>query len=184
LKARSIELHGVNWEDVNIDKLIALGQNTNIILKGKIRLNSILPEEKNKLLTLKELYGEHIFDANSELYIYGPDAIYVFGPRNGTILEGDNHQFETIIFSENSGKLIYDIREGERTGVKIDEQSGLLTTVENGEEDVELTIVTLFVRGQDRFIDECNVTVKKRVYPQSIIITGSNKISEETTIYK
>lgn len=184
IDTRSLELHNINWDGVNIDRLIAIGQNTNVILKGVIKLNSILPEEKNKLLTLKKLFGDNIFDSNSDLHIYGPDAIYVFGPEDGVILEGNDYQFNTIIFSADSGKLIYDIRVGERDGVEIDEQTGLLTTVENGANDEELTIVTLFVRGQERFIDECNVLVKKRIYPESIVITGPNKISEETTTYK
>jgi hypothetical protein len=164
--------------------LIAIGQNTNTFLKGEIRLDNVLPEEKDKLLTLKKLFGDNIFNVESDLHIYGPDAIYVFGPEDGVILEGDDYKFDTIIFSADSGKLIYDIRVGERQGVKIDEQTGLLTTIENGEPDAELTIVTLFVRGEERFIDECDVVVKKRIYPESIIVTGPAKISEELTTYK
>lgn len=182
IEVRSVDIQGVNWEGVNIDQLIELGQNTNMILKGSIKLTGV--DDKFKLLTLKELYGENIFNTDSDLHIYGPDAIFVFGPEDRIVLEGNNYQFETIVFSDEPGTLVYDIRVGSREGTTIDENTGLLTTIENGLADSPLTIVALFVSdSNDRFLDEYDITVQKRVYPQAIKIEGVGKISQETTTY-
>ena len=153
-----------------------------MILKGSIKLTGV--DDKFKLLTLKELYGENIFNTDSDLHIYGPDAIFVFGPEDRIVLEGNNYQFETIVFSDEPGTLVYDIRVGSREGTTIDENTGLLTTIENGLADSPLTIVALFVSdSNDRFLDEYDITVQKRVYPQAIKIEGVGKISQETTTY-
>ena len=184
IEVRSVDIQGVNWEGVHIDQLIELGQNTNILLRGSIKLLNVSAEDKFKLLTLKELYGENIFNTDSDLHIYGPNSIFVFGPEDGIVLEGDSYQFETIVFSDESGTLVYNISEGERAGVNIDRNTGLITTIENGEKSEDLTIVSLFVSSSnDRFLDEYKITVQKRVYPQSVSIKGSGRISEETTKY-
>lgn len=167
---------------MNIDNLITLAQSTNILLKGKIKLNTV--SDKSKLLTLRSLFGDNIFNPDSDLYIYGPDSIFVFGPEDKIILEGNSYQFETIVFSEELGTLVYNISEGERDGVSIDKNTGLLSTTENGTNSADLTIVALFVSNSgNRFLDEDNVTVQKRVYPASVSIVGPNRISEETTTY-
>ena len=182
IEVRSVDIQGVNWEGVHIDQLIELGQNTNIILKGSIKLTKI--EDKTKLLTLKELYGENIFNTDSDLHIYGPDSIFVFGPKDGIILEGDSYQLETIVFSDEAGTLVYNISEGERTGVNVNRNTGLITTVENGAESADITVVSLFVsESNDRFLDEYKITVQKRVYPKSVSIKGLSRISEETVKY-
>lgn len=178
---RTVELYGVNWKDVHIDRLIELGQNTNIILKGTIELLDI--DDKFKLLTLKELYGDNIFNYDSDLHIYGPDAVYVFGPEDKIVLEGDNYQFDTIVFSDEKGTLVYD-SEGSRGGASVNETTGELVTIENGIDDTNYTVVALFVSETNkRFLDKFEVTIKKRVYPASVTIEGPGKISEETTEY-
>ena len=182
MEVRSLEMHGVNWTNVNIDQLIELGNKVNIILKGSIKLGYV--DDKFKLLTLKKLFGNNIFNTDSDLHIYGPDAVYLFGPEDGTILEGNEYQFETIVFSDTTGTFVYDLREGSREGVLIDSNTGLLTTVENGIDDTDLTIVALFVDiDNNRFLDESFVTIKKRIYPQNAKIEGVGKISKETTTY-
>ena len=182
IEVRSVDIQGVNWEGVHIDQLIELGQNTNIILKGSVKLTKI--DDKFKLLTLKELYGENIFDPNSDLHVYGPDSVFVFGPKDGIVLEGDSYQLETIVFSEEPGTLVYNISEGERSGVKIERNTGLITTIENGAESADITTVALFVsESNDRFLDEYKITVQKRIYPESVSITGPGRISEETVTY-
>lgn len=184
IDVRSVDIQGVKWEGVHIDRLIELGQNTNILLKGSIKLLNVPADEKSKLLTLKELYGENIFNTDSDLHIYGPNAIYVFGPEDGVVLEGDEYQFETIVFSDKPGTLVYDIRTGSREGVVIDRNTGLLTTVENGVPSEEIIIVALFVNDDgEGWMNDYTITVQKRVYPANVSITGPNRISEETTTY-
>ena len=183
IEVRSVDIQGVKWENVNIDQLIELGQNTNILLKGSIKLLNVPAEDKFKLLTLKELYGENIFNNDSDLHIYGPPSIFLFGPEDGIVLEGDNYQFETIVFSEEPGTLVFNITEGKREGVEIERNSGLLTSIENGLSDTELIVVALFVSNSSGFRNDYTITVKKRVYPTQVIIDGSDKISEQTTKY-
>ena len=36
----------------------------------------------------------------------------------------------------------------------------------------------------DRDLDEYTITIKKRIYPQNVVIEGLGKISEETSVYK
>lgn len=163
--------------------MIALGQNTNNSIKGKIKLLGISSEDKNKLLTLKDLFGDRIFESDSELHIYGPDSIFVFGPEDGIVLEGDDYQFETIVFSDEPGTLVYNPI-GERNGVVLNTQTGLLTTKENGFDSVDITVVALFVsRSGRRFLDEYGVTVQKRTYPQAVRLEGPSRLDKETDTY-
>lgn len=179
IEARSLELHDVNWTDVNIDKLIELGQNLNILLKGKIKLSMV--DDKNKLLTLKELFGENIFNKDADLYIYGPNAIYVFGSES--ILEGETVTFETILFADAEGTMLFSFSSGEREGVVLDRYTGVLTSVENGLDSVEFIVRATYVIGNGRLINDAVVTVNKRTYPQSISLIGPNRITEESTVF-
>jgi len=174
-------MHGINWENVPIDSLIELGQNTNIILKGTIKLNGV--NDKFKLLTLKELYGENIFNIDSDLYIYGPNSVYIFGPD--VILEGDSAQFETIIFSDTEGILLFNATpiETEREGTVINRNNGLLTTVENGLPTAAYKVNIVYVINNIRLIDDVNVTIEKRIYPTEVAIVGPSRISEEITTF-
>lgn len=150
-------------------------------MKGTIELLDI--DDKFKLLTLKELYGDNIFNYDSDLHIYGPDAVYVFGPEDRIVLEGDNYQFDTIVFSDEKGTLVYD-SEGSREGASVNDTTGELVTIENGIDDTNYTVVALFVSETNkRFLDKFEVIIKKRVYPASVTIEGPGKISEETTEY-
>lgn len=178
---RSVELHGINWTNVNIDNLIELVENTNIILKGKIKLGYI--DDKNKLLRLRELFNnKNIYDRNSDLYIYGFDAIYVFAPEK--VLEGDSKQLELIVFSEEEGVLIFQTNPvgEEREGVQIT-NDGYLTTVENGLPSAQYQFVAVYVRGSDRLMNDCEVLIEKRVYPTNVRIVGDRKINTEISSF-
>lgn len=179
IDVRSVEMTGVNWTNVNIDDLIELGESTNVFLRGTIKLNYV--DDKNKLLTLKELYGDNIFNKNSDLYIYGPNAIYVFSPES--ILEGESVQLETVIFSEESGRNVFAIISGEREGVELDLTFGKLTTIETGEDSTTFTIRAGYILSGGQLLDDCIITVKKRTYPESITIEGNSKLSEEYSTF-
>ena len=181
IDVRSLKMSGIDWVDVNIDELIELGAKVNVAggLKGKIKLKRV--DDKLKLQTLKSLFGNNIFDKDSDLYIYGPNGIFIFGPEN--ILEGDSYQFETVIFSDDTGVLLFGISEGDRVGVEID-NNGLLTSVENGSNDSILKVEAIYLPDKGgRIVDGCYVTVKKRIYPTNVSITGPTRISEENTVF-
>lgn len=179
MDTRILEMHGINWTDVNIDDLIELGENVNVLLRGVIKLSKV--DDKQKLLKLKELFGNNIFNKESDLYIYGPNAIYVFG--ESSILEGQSCQFETIVFSDEDGILLFNISSGEREGVAIDRNTGLFTSVENAEPTVEFNVRVVYILSANRLIDDSIITVEKRVYPESVGIEGPTRISEEITTF-
>lgn len=182
IENRSLELDNINWTGVHIDNLLELGRTVNTYLKGKIKISGIT--DKNKLIELKELFGNNIFDEDSDLYIYGDNAVFLFGPTDQVVLEGNGYQFETIVFSDMKGTLVYNISSGEREGVTLDRDTGKLTTLENGNPDENVTVVALFVgEDQSRYLDKCEITVQKRIYPNDVQIIGSGKIAEENTIY-
>lgn len=188
LEVRNVELYGVKWTGVNIDRLLELARNTNITIKGKIGLQSVASEDKDKLLELERLFdGQNIFDENSDLHIYGPTSIYIFGPEDGLIHEGADFQFKTIVFSENPGSYRYiigSVIEGDtlRSGVSINEQTGHLTTIENGLPDQDVIISVLFRQADvNRYQDDCVITIKKKIYPTQIEIKGPAEITEDAS---
>ena len=181
LEVRNVELYGVDWKNVNVDSLLELARNTNITIKGKIGLQNIPDSNKNKLLELEKLFeGQNIFDKNSDLHIYGPTSIYIFGPEDTIIYEGNNFQFRTIVFSENPGEYWY-VSSTERDGVELDSTTGYLTTVENGLPDEDVTVSVLFIQGDTRYSSEYKITIKKKIYPTSVSINGPAEIIENTS---
>ena len=180
VKNRSLELHGINWTNVNIDDLIELASNVNIILKGKIRLQAVAQEDRKKLIQLKSaLKSDTIYNKDSDLYVTGVSAIYLFGPER--VLEGEDPiKFETIVFSEQEGQLVFRILNTEtRNGVTLDEELGIFTTIETGDPSLNYTVRAGYLINGGLLTDDITFLVEKRTYPENIIITGSNKIDTE-----
>lgn len=181
IDVRSLELYDIVWTNVDIDNLIQLVQNTNVILKGRIHLKNV--SDKNKLLELESILGDNIFDSNSDLYIYSTNQIFVFGPEDGVILEGDSFKLRTIVFCDVKGTNRFSDAEGSRSGFLLNQDTGEITTVENGADDATILIEAYYITNNTRLVDSCSVLIKHRVYPQNIKIQGSNRISEETVEY-
>lgn len=181
IEVRNLELYGVDWTGVNIDQLIELKKNTNAIIKGKIGLQKVT--DKTKLLELESLFdGDPIYNKESDLYIYSINQMFVFGPENGVILEGDSFTLRTIVFSETPGQMSF-TAVNSRSGFTLDRSTGAITTVETGEFDTDITIDAYFRAENGLYNDQCVVTIKKRQYPENIKIEGRNRISEEQQIY-
>lgn len=182
IEVRNVELYGVNWTGVDIDQLIELCKNTNIILKGRIGLNKIT--DKSKLLELEGIFDSSIFNSESDLYIYSTNQIFVFGPNDGIILEGSEVTLRTIAFCDKPGIYRFNDVEGERVGFKLDYNTGEITVVENGVADAVILIEAYYITNDnDRLVDSCYVTIKKRIYPTNVTIKGSNRISNDTEEY-
>jgi hypothetical protein len=80
--------------------------------------------------------------------------------------------------------LVYEVRNNSREGVDIDADTGLFTTIENGLADSGLQIVTLFVSASNkRLLDTCDITIQKRIYPQTVSIDGPARLDKETDTY-
>ena len=183
IDVRSLQMSGINWTDVNIDQLIELGQKVNVTggLKGKIKLRGV--DDKSKLQTLKDIFGQNIFNKDSDLYIYGPDAIYLFGPES--ISEGENVQLEYILFTQDVGNLRFGVIGLQYSGMTLDEQTGKITTVETGTIDTTTTIRVEYKKQNVNIpmFDDINITIKQRVYPSSLVLNGPNRIENETANY-
>lgn len=107
----SLNLSGINWNDVNPERLIKL---KNIIdvggslnLKGKIAISDPSMEQVE---ALQNIFGEDCFTNNSELWISAPESVFIHGPKE--MRSGDSQMFTTTIFSENPGEVEWQIVSG------------------------------------------------------------------------
>jgi hypothetical protein len=67
----------------------------------------------------------------------------------------------------------------------LDEQTGKITTVETGTIDTTTTIRVEYKKQNVNIpmFDDINITIKRRVYPSSLVLNGPNRIENETTNY-
>jgi hypothetical protein len=160
--------------------LIELKKNTNIIIKGKIGLQKVT--DKTKILELEKLFdGDPIYNKESDLYIYATNQVFVFGPEDGIILEGDSFTLRMIVFSESSGQVSFNTTDT-RNGFALDRSTGVITTTETGEPDTDIKVEAYFMSDK-RYNDTCTITIKKRQYPENITIVGNTRISDLEQVY-
>lgn len=104
----SVVLEGINWYDVDPNKLIEVGNiktdGGELTLKGKIMLTEC---DQEQLAQLKQIYGEYVFVENSELYIQAPPGVFIIGP--GEVLSGESAQYEIVVFSQKEYRLSYNL---------------------------------------------------------------------------
>lgn len=169
---------------VPIDNLIELKENIpDADLKGKIKLQYVQPSEKSKLLRLKELYGNSIFNSDSDLQIYGPESIYLFG--KDVVLEGDVPlQLEYVLFTEESGNIRYGIIGEQREGMTLT-NSGLLTVIETGLDSTYTKLRVEYKKTSSSIpiFNDIDVEIRKRTYPENIILDGPEQITTELSEY-
>lgn len=181
IDVRNIELYGIDWINVNIDDLIELLENTNNIFKGKIGLSKV--EDKSKLLYLENMLGDSIFNSDSDLYIYSTNQLFVFGPESNEMSEGDEFTLRTVVFSELPGIHRFNTIGGERPGFELDSDTGKITTIETGVSDSTIKIEAHYITDNDVLSDDCDIVIKKRVYPSNIKIEGNTKIQNSSSEY-
>ncbi|WP_321976607.1 leucine-rich repeat protein [Prevotella sp.] len=177
-------MDNVDWQNVtpeNFLKICAAKQNgMDVTLKGRVKLSTSSQEIVD---TITSAFGANVFLPDNELYVNAPDAIYLAGPDS--ILEGENAQFVAAVFSEHKGTVTYMISSGSRTGTSIDKDSGLLTSVENGNYDSTLTIKAIHKPTQGTPVSvEKQLNIKRRTYPSTVTIEGSAAINQERQTYK
>lgn len=171
----NLTMNKVNWEGINVSDLIKIGELNSFNLKGKCRVLTIRAED---VILLKSIFGENVFEKTSEFYIAAPDALYINGPTE--ILEGTTAQLTTTLFVEEiTSSIKFNIVSGFRAGTSINEDTGLLTTVENGSGN---TILIIRARYLNLFSD-ITITIKNRIYPSSVTIIGDTEISEDNQEY-
>ena len=175
------EMDSIAWDNVATSKLIEIGQvmqtNANIKLLGVAKVASITLDQVN---TLRALFGDDVFDEGADFRIKAPESIFLSGPTS--IREGESAQFLAVVFSDNKGTVKYSIVSGSRDGVSIDENTGLLTSTENGLADSTLVIraVHTSTTGATIFVDS-TLKILMLTYPTSLSISGDSAVEDGET---
>lgn len=179
----TLYMDNVDWSNVDPASFLTICNaklnGMDVVLKGRIRLSGSSLEVIN---TITEAFGAGAFKPMNELYISAPDALYLYGPDS--ILEGESAQFNAIVFSENLGRVTYQIYSGSRTGTSIDSNTGYLTSTENGLSDSTLTIRAMHrsTDGKVVYTDK-SLKIVKRIYPSSVTIQGPVNPNKESNQY-
>ena len=167
----TLVMDGVDWT-ASYEDFLAFSQHKangmKMDLRGKIYLSSLDLEQAN---VLQEIWGSDCFDKNADFRITAPDALYI-NPDNVTLNEGESVQFSYILFANTEGSVTYKIVSGSRVGTTLDENTGLLTTTENGNANAELYIRAIYTsnKGNTTYAT-ATVNIKKRIYPTSASVT-------------
>ena len=171
----TVYIDGVDWLNVSIADLVALGKIGNLTIKGKIQAN-FSSDPTDEVIALREIYGDHCLESTNELWIYGSTVYHEFtGPT--TIVEGQVAQY-TLVFIGVSGTIRYALMNNTRPGVTINEQTGRVTTTLNNNNDSTMTVYAYFTptdTSSQYYIQErIDVTVLKETYPSAsdIVISG------------
>ena len=179
----SIAMDNVDWETTFEDFLAFSQRKANgmkVELKGKVYLDSLNLDQANEFIAI---WGEEVFDKKSDFRITAPDALYI-NPSEVTLNEGESVKFTYILFSDSEGSVTYKIASGSREGVTLDENTGVLTTTENGANNANLYVRAIYTSNEGNITyATATVLVKKRIYPtsSSITINGASTIAKDET---
>ena len=179
----TIAMDNVDWV-ASYEDFLAFSQHKangmKVELKGKVYLDSLNLDQANEFIAI---WGEDIFDKKSDFRITAPDALYI-NPSEVTLNEGESVKFTYILFSNSEGSVTYKIVSGSREGVTLDENTGVLTTIENGASNANLYVRAIYTSNEgNTTYATATVLVKKRIYPTSasITINGASTIAKDET---
>ena len=188
----SITLEGINWTDVDPQKLIDLGAIKTaggiLSLKGTITTNSINMDNINSLRTI---FGDNCFTPGNELYISAPSGsgLFIVGP--GSINEGDKAQYSVAVFTEEKEGIFtwWIATDGEVKTLDKEtiDDTGLLASGENSyNSDRTITVRCKFKPkvGLKQFYADYKVQIKGLIYPTfDALINGGAQITEVNKEY-
>lgn len=179
----TIAMDNVDWV-ASYEDFLAFSQHKangmKVELKGKVYLDSLNLDQANEFIAI---WGEEVFDKKSDFRITAPDALYI-NPSEVTLNEGESVKFTYILFSDSEGSVTYKIVSGSREGVTLDENTGVLTTTENGTNNANLYVRAIYTSNEgNTTYATATVLVKKRIYPtsSSITISGASTIAKDET---
>ena len=183
----TVDIEGVDWSNVEIQDLVALGKIGHITIKGKIQAN-FSNDPSEEVIALQAIYGEHCLESTNDIWIYGSSVYYeLLGPT--TIVEGQIAQY-TLVVIGLSGTTRYEIRNNSRPGVTINPITGQLTTTLNNQADSTLKVFAYFTpsdtASQNYITEFRDVTILKETYPSQndIVISGdSNYLDSSDKLY-
>ena len=171
----SIIMDNVNWSGVKgsqLAEIVSIALNGGIVsLKGKVRLTEITEQQGEIFI---RVFGENVFNESSEFYIYAPTTVSISGPSS--VLEGEIVQYSAKAYPPREGVMSYSLIQG-RSGCSIDKDTGVLSTIENGEVTSDIIIRATFVASDGTSIySDMIVPVAQRIYPLDAAITTNENI--------
>ena len=160
----SVLLEGIDWHDVDPNKLIEVGNiktdGGELVLKGKIMLTEC---DQEQLTQLKQIYGEYVFVENSELYIQAPPGLFIIGPDE--VLSGESAQYEIVVFSQKEYRLSYNLLNYENN-VRFDLATRTLYT-NIGQYNTHIILVIILISDGVTTEVQKKINLKRRI-PVSI----------------
>ena len=179
----TIAMDNVDWV-ASYEDFLAFSQHKangmKVELKGKVYLDSLNLDQANEFIAI---WGEEVFDKKSDFRITAPDALYI-NPSEVTLNEGESVKFTYILFSDSEGYVTYKIVSGSREGVTLDENTGVLTTTENGANNATIYVRVIYTSNEgNTTYATATVLIKKRIYPNSasLTINGESTIAKDET---
>jgi hypothetical protein len=179
----TLNMDGIDWNMTAEEFLLFSDykrKGVPMTLYGKVYLQSMSLTQAEEI---QSIWGNDCFDKNADFRITAPDALYI-SPADVTINEGESVQFSYILFSDSEGTVTYKIVGGYREGVVLDEQTGLLTSIENGSANSTIYVRAIYTSITGNVVNStAMVIIKKRVYPTNsqITITGPSTVKDEVT---
>lgn len=170
----SVLLEGIDWHDVDPNKLIEVGNiktdGGELTLKGKIMLTEC---DQEQLTQIKQIYGEYVFVENSELYIQAPPGVFIIGPDE--VLSGESAQYEIVVFSQESGTKKVALVNSQ-PGEYIDQETYIVYTNKSTTDRIIKLLVTFTTQSEVVIRNYKEISVIKRIYPQQLIIHGTTRL--------
>lgn len=128
-----LEMTGVDWNDITAEDLISLGAIGRLSLKGKATISAITQEQID---ALTNIYGENCFKQGNEFRIVAPDGLFI--SSDNSVKSGRDIKLSAVIFSNNPGKVTWDITSG--TGASIKSTNGVDCIISTTETTTEREI--------------------------------------------
>ena len=173
----TLVMDGINWNDVTGEQMGRIASIGNLSLKGRVRLTDITAEQGESFM---RVFGENVFVEGSDLYISAPVSVTIYGDES--VLEGNSATYTSKIFPNAEGSVTYSLI-GSREGLTFDEETGVLTTIENGLDTSSVTIKAVFTPADGEAPSEATKTISivKRTYPSDLSIEGDMDLKRNQT---
>ena len=179
-----VTMDNIVWENISLNDLLTIarfaksagyGDGENVNFRGYATITSVIPEQD--AYEIMDAFGENVFNQDSSFYIVAPPQVYLSGPTE--LLEGESAQYYGIVIGqEGEGQGIYQIYQGKTANENINSSTGWLTTTEPSTPAATHDIVIRYgyISGGQVTYAYLTTTIKQRVYPTSIDVTGSGEL--------
>ena len=169
----SLVMDNVDWNGVSGLQMFRIASLGNVSLKGKVVLTDITEQQGAAFVSV---FGETVFDPNSEFYIDAPMTLSLEGPIR--ILEGSENDYSARVYPPAEGTITYSLEQG-RNGASINSQNGVLTVAETGAATSNIVVKATFAGADGKTLSKSlSVEVLKRVYPEGLSISGSGNLKD------